>query len=76
MIQKKVQKHIDELLSNFEEDIIRSDLTSAMAELATLERNKPATDADRSVYEKTAHELMKQCQVLGIRLAVLTQKRA
>lgn len=69
--QKNIQKHIDELLLNLEEDIIRQDLSAAMAELATLEKKKRGdTEA-----EQLAQELMKKCQVLGIRLSVISQKR-
>jgi DNA primase len=72
---KKIQKSIDELLVNFEEDIVRTDLAASMAELIALEKNKPKNDGDRVVQEHVAHELMKKCQALGIRLATLTNRR-
>ncbi|MDB5259629.1 MAG: dnaG [Candidatus Taylorbacteria bacterium] len=65
-----IQKNIDELLLNFEEDIIKQEMSAAMAQLATLEKKKGDSTA-----EEHAHELMKKCQVLGIRLSELAHKR-
>lgn len=64
--EKDIQKHIDELLLNFEEDIIKQDFTAAMAELARSEKT-----ADRTAMET----LMKRCQALGVRLSEISKKR-
>lgn len=64
--EKDIQKHIDELLLNFEEDIIKQDFSAAMAELARIEKT-----ADRTAVET----LMKHCQALGVRLSQISQKR-
>lgn len=66
--KKNLSKHADELLLNFEEDIIRRELTSSMNELSKAEKSK-ATDAEKQ-------ELMKKCQVLTLRLREITGKRA
>jgi DNA primase len=63
----KLQQHADELLLNFEEDIVRRDLTSSMNELSKAEKSK-ATDNEKQ-------ELMKKCQVLTLRLREISGKR-
>ncbi|NDE68057.1 toprim domain-containing protein [bacterium] len=64
--EKDIQKHIDELLLNFEEDIIKQDFSATMAELARIEKT-----ADRPTMEA----LMKKCQSYGERLARISKKR-
>lgn len=66
-----LEKHIDELLANFEEDIVKQDLSSAMAELSRLERKKGDTSIEESM---TA--LMQKCQSLAVRLSEIAKKRA
>jgi DNA primase len=65
--QEKLQRHADELLLNFEEDIVRRELTSSMNELGKAEKSKAT--------QKEQEELMKKCQVLTIRLREISTKR-
>jgi DNA primase len=58
---------VDELLLNFEEETVRQAFTRAMNELSKSEKTKD---------DKRAVELMKECQVLSIRLSEITKKRA
>ncbi len=61
------QLHVDELLLNFEEDILRRDLSKAMTEINQAERDKAAED--------TKTELMKRCQAYALRLSEISKKR-
>ena len=74
---RRHQKHIDELLLNFEEDIVREDFALAMAELSRHERkgDKTAT-TDITSSPETSEDLMKKCQALSLRLAEIAKKRA
>ncbi len=63
---KDLIKDFNELVLNFEEDIVRQDFSDAMAELAKAEREKD---------EIKGQELMKKCQVLSIRLSELSKKK-
>lgn len=62
----KIKKDLDELLLNFEEDILKQEFAEAMAELSLSEKNKD---------EKKAMELLKKCQALNIRISQLSKKR-
>jgi DNA primase len=62
----KIKKDIDELLLNFEEDIVREDFAKAMNELSRLEKISEI---------KQAEELMKKCQALSLRIAELAKKK-
>ncbi len=64
--EEKLKQHADELILNYEEDIVRRDLTSSMQELSKAEKKK--ADAEMQ-------ELAKKCQVLTIRLREISQKR-
>ncbi len=65
--EKKLQDHADELLLNFEEDIVRKDLANSMNELSKAEKGKATYDEKEN--------LMKKCQVLTIRLREISSKR-
>lgn len=74
----KTKKHIEELLLNFEEDIIKQDLSSAVARLASLERVKPEKakeDVSREKLEKQKAELVKECQLLALRMGEISNRR-
>lgn len=58
---------VDELLLNFEEEIVRQAFTRAMVALAKSEKTKD---------DKAAVELMKECQALSIRLSEIIKKRS
>jgi DNA primase len=61
-------RHMDELLLNFEEDILRTDLASAMGELSKAEKSK--------IDDKAVHELMKRCQSLALRISEISKLRS
>ena len=64
-----IRNILDELLLNFEENIIREDFTRAMTKLATFERSADTTNQLR------AEEMMKECQELGARLNEITKRK-
>ncbi|MEK7184649.1 MAG: hypothetical protein AAB683_00740, partial [Patescibacteria group bacterium] len=64
--KKELLEDLDELVINFEEDIVREEFAIAMAELAKAERVKDT---------ETAHELIKKCQVLSLRISELSKKK-
>ncbi len=66
---KEQNKHLDELLLNFEEDILRLDLAKVFGEITRLERKGGKND------EKEKNELMKRGQELGVRLSEISKKR-
>ncbi|MEK7095482.1 MAG: DNA primase [Patescibacteria group bacterium] len=61
-----LKKDLDELLLNFEEDVIRQEFAETMAKLAFSEKNKD---------DKGAEDLIKKCQVLSIRISQLSKKK-
>jgi DNA primase len=63
---KDLIKDLDELLLNFEEDIVRQEFSEAMSELARSEREKD---------EIRGQELIKKCQVLSLRLSELSKRK-
>lgn len=65
--KEKLQAHADELLLNFEEDIVRQDLSKAMTEMSQAEKGKAT--------EEFKNELMKKCQVLALRISEISKKR-
>src|SRR5574343_486262 len=65
-LKKRLIEDLNELMLNFEEDIVRQEFSLAMSELSKAERNKDAT---------IANDLIKRCQVLSIRLSELSRKR-
>ena len=64
--QKDILDNINELMLNFEEDIVRSEFADAMAELAQAERNKDNTNVN---------ELIRRIDVLTKRTNELSKKR-
>lgn len=64
---KKIGRHADELLLNFEEDILRQDLSKAMTEMSQAEKNKGT--------EEFKNDLMKRCQALALRISEISKKR-
>lgn len=62
----EVKKDLEELIINFEEDIVRQEFSMAMALISQAERQK---DTER------ANELIKKCQVLSIRISELSKRR-
>lgn len=64
--KKDVIKDFEELILNFEEDIVRKDFGEAMSELAEAEREKD---------DQKGQELIKKCQILSVRLSELSMKR-
>ncbi len=64
--KKEVLKDLEELLINFEEDIIRQEFAIAMAELAKAEREKDS---------KNIEGLVKKCQTLSMRISELSKKK-
>ena len=64
--QKTWERHMKELLINFEEDVLNEDLLVAMQELRTAEKS-----GDQSLVQECA----KKCQVLSIRKAEIAKKR-
>lgn len=72
-LEEIVKKQIDELLVNFEEDIIKQDLTSAMNELSRLEKHKDATQSD--IAQQRMETLMKMCHQFALRLSEIAKKR-
>ncbi|MDP3962256.1 MAG: DNA primase [bacterium] len=65
--EKEIRAHLDELLLNLEEDIIREDLSEAMGKLSQAEKEKAEDDQK--------NDLMKKCQVLALRISEITKKR-
>ena len=63
---KNLVKDLNELLLNFEEDIVRQEFSTAMSELAKSEREKD---------EIRGQELMMKCQKLSKRLSELATKK-
>ncbi len=63
-----IKRHMDELLLNFEEDVLRQKLSLAMAELSQLEKNKGS--------EEGKEDLMKKCQILATQLNEVSKKRS
>lgn len=61
-----LEKDIEELMSNFEEDILRERFVVTMNELQEAESSKD---------EKRGKELLEVCQGLSVRLAELSKKR-
>ncbi len=61
-----LKKELDELLINFEEDVLRQEFAETMAALALSEKNKD---------EVGARECMKKCQVLSIRISQLSRNK-
>ena len=59
----KLKTHIDELLLNFEEDILRQEFVLAMAELGKVET------------KERGDELAKQCSILAKRIDEISKKR-
>ncbi len=57
---------LNELLLNFEEDIVRQEFSETMSELAKSEREKD---------DQKGQDLMKKCQILSIRLSELAKRR-
>ena len=64
--QKEITNALSELVLNFEEDMVRQEFATAMAELSMAERNKDSAHAN---------ELIKKCQVLSIRISELSKKK-
>ncbi len=65
--EKEIKSHIDELLLNLEEDIIREDLSIAMSQLHQAEKIKSS--------DEEKNDLMKKCQVLALRISEISKKR-
>jgi len=63
---EECRRHADELLINFEEDLVNEELIATMQELKNAER---AHDA------KLLSEFAKKCQVLSLRKAEVAKKR-
>jgi DNA primase len=63
---KLFREVLEELVVNFEEDIIRHDFAKAMSDLAKAERDKD---------EKRAEELLKKCQSLSKRISELSKQK-
>lgn len=64
---KELSEDFQELIFNFEEDILRKEFSHAMEELAKKERSKDVAQAD---------ELIKKCQDISLRLRELLQKKS
>jgi DNA primase len=64
--QKDILDNLNELMLNFEEDIVRSEFADAMAELAQAERNKDNTNIN---------ELIRRIDILTKRTNELSKKR-
>ena len=64
--QKDILDNLNELMLNFEEDIVRSEFANAMAELSQAERNKDST---------VINELIRTMDVLTKRTNELSKKR-
>jgi ribosomal protein S2 len=64
--EKEWDRHMKELITNFEEDIISQDLVKTMNELKLAEKSEDHT--------KVA-ELAKKCQVLSMRKAEVFRKK-
>ncbi len=64
--QKDILDNLNELMLNFEEDIVRSEFANAMAELSQAERNKDST---------VINELIRTIDVLTKRTNELSKKR-
>jgi len=62
----KIKGDLDELLVNFEEDIIRQEFAEIMAKLALAEKDKD---------EAKAGEFIKKCQELSIRISQLSKRK-
>ncbi|HEY4503598.1 MAG TPA: toprim domain-containing protein, partial [Candidatus Paceibacterota bacterium] len=61
------QYHVDELLLNFEEDVLRQDLSKAILELSQAEKIKSSEDSKDN--------LIKRCQMLALRISEISKKR-
>ncbi len=64
---KELTEDFQELIFNFEEDILRKEFSKAMEELAQKERSKDVAQAE---------ELIKKCQNISLRLRELLQKKS
>jgi len=64
--QKDILDNLNELMLNFEEDIVRGEFSTAMAELAQAERNKDNTNVN---------ELVKRIDILTKRTNELSKRR-
>ncbi len=64
--KEKIQKVVDEMLLNFEEDIVKQDFAAAMAAIGRLEKDAQQSDAQA---------LMEKCHALSKRLAEISKKR-
>jgi len=64
--EKQWERHVNELLVNFEEDILNGELFKAMGELRV---------AEKTGNQDLVVELVKKCQVLSIRKAEIAKKR-
>ena len=71
ILGKDIKHHADELLLNFEEDILRLDLVHSMSELNRVEK----TQGIDKISDEEKHELMKKCQVLALRISEISKKR-
>ena len=65
-------RYKDELLLNLEEDVLRKDLSDAMAEITKLEAEVDSKDKD---HERKKLDIMKKCQILASRLGEIRIKR-
>lgn len=75
-IDKKIEKTIEEMLLNFEEDIVKKDFAGAMADLSRLE--KISKDSKEKIDETTisaAQALIEKCQQMSMRLVEIAKKR-
>ena len=63
---EKIQKIVDEMLLNFEEDIVKEDFATTMAMIGRLEN---------SAKQEGAQKLMEKCHALSKRLAEISKKR-
>jgi len=69
---KDIVRYKDELLLNLEEDVLRKDLSDAMAEITKLEAEVDSKDKD---HERKKLDIMKKCQILASRLGEIRIKR-
>jgi DNA primase len=65
--QKDLQGHADELLLNFEEDILRQDLSKAMTEMSQAERAHSS--------EAVMQDLLARCNTLAKRISEISKQR-
>jgi DNA primase len=64
--KEKMQKIVDEMLLNFEEDVLKEDFADTMATIGRLEKTAKQSDAQT---------LMEKCNMLSLRLADISKKR-